>query len=415
MVRTMDDGNSITKDAIYEAAASIGQSFRLFAERHGSGAAVEGPMQRVISILEQLEVLATRNEAQDSALTQLRLAVQNLQVEKARHVAEERADQQERERNEETWEQESQQLLKTLAKLREDNNGLKRQIEASSQSRPVAASHPEEDQTHALALLNQTAAEQRARIRELQRDNKEKAAALEFAKQKVKCLEEDNTVLRLVDASSAAHVLRLDEQKRQLAQALAEQEPVALAAAALPAAPADAPDCSREAVATDATESSAASRAMAERNAAMLSEAGINSAVSASFPILPAANRAAAFEHEPRFTEKELRALYAERSDFRTRLADVQAELAHLKALQKCQSVLAEAASGLALSADGCDVDDVDAPVQGPINREPWEKLHPPRRKQRESKIVSFFKLLGSAPARSSSPRNLERSTDDLV
>ena len=74
----------------------------------------------------------------------------------------------------------------------------------------------------------------------------------------------------------------------------------------------------------------------------------------------------------PKFTLNELRTIIFDRNDLKARVSELSDEIAYLKKLNSNSN-------GLPKNLDLLDIEDVeeDLPVQGPINREPEDKLFP--------------------------------------
>ncbi|CAE1165539.1 RILPL1 [Acanthosepion pharaonis] len=97
--------------------------------------------------------------------------------------------------------------------------------------------------------------------------------------------------------------------------------------------------------------------------------------------------------NRPRFTMGELREVLMERNDLKTRLLEVEEELQEYK--PKSENNLQDSDAMPSLAEELTDATDADSeeeyPVQGPINKEPEEKLYP---YQKESGIRKFFRFL---------------------
>ena len=74
--------NNLSVVDVYDIAASIGKEFELIIDNHGPEAVTE-LMPKVITVLEHLENLASRNQKENAEIVELRYAVEKLQTEKA--------------------------------------------------------------------------------------------------------------------------------------------------------------------------------------------------------------------------------------------------------------------------------------------------------------------------------------------
>ena len=72
---------NLTVVDVYDQAAIIGKEFECIIDNFGADA-VTSLMPKVIRILEQLEILASRNEKENQELNDLRFAVERLQHDK---------------------------------------------------------------------------------------------------------------------------------------------------------------------------------------------------------------------------------------------------------------------------------------------------------------------------------------------
>ena len=72
---------------VYDTAASIGQEFEKLIDNFGPESVTE-LMPKVIVVLEQLEVLATKNQKENAELNELKLTVERLQASKSAKAAE---------------------------------------------------------------------------------------------------------------------------------------------------------------------------------------------------------------------------------------------------------------------------------------------------------------------------------------
>ncbi|KAJ8312821.1 hypothetical protein KUTeg_010194 [Tegillarca granosa] len=90
--------------------------------------------------------------------------------------------------------------------------------------------------------------------------------------------------------------------------------------------------------------------------------------------------------NRPRFTLNELRTVLLERNELKAKLIEVEEELSSYKPNYSGEE---------------------DLPVQGPVNKEPFEKLYPGMKK--ESGIRKFFKFVFGSPAREEYPRRRSR------
>ena len=79
--------SEITVVDVYDTAAAIGQEFEKIIDGYGPES-VSNLMPKVIQILEQLEILAGKNQKENLEITELRLTVERLQADKTAKAAE---------------------------------------------------------------------------------------------------------------------------------------------------------------------------------------------------------------------------------------------------------------------------------------------------------------------------------------
>lgn len=76
-----DDVDGLTVVDVYDLAASLGRDFEAIINTYGVGCIAE-LMPKIINILEQLEVLVSRNQKDNAEIAELRYSVERLYSEK---------------------------------------------------------------------------------------------------------------------------------------------------------------------------------------------------------------------------------------------------------------------------------------------------------------------------------------------
>ena len=79
--------SEITVVDVYDTAAAIGQEFEKIIDIHGPET-ISDLMPKVIQVLEQLEILAGKNQAENAEINELRLTVERLQADKTAKAVE---------------------------------------------------------------------------------------------------------------------------------------------------------------------------------------------------------------------------------------------------------------------------------------------------------------------------------------
>ncbi|KAK7585845.1 hypothetical protein V9T40_000024 [Parthenolecanium corni] len=129
---------------VYELASGIGKEFEKVIDLYGAEA-VTNLMPKVISALEHLESLATKNERENTLLDDLRNRIMKLENEKHTRAEERLKFEKELEQIEEDWRKESNHLLTVIAKLQDENKRLTTVIANKSSFEQDCAITPYED------------------------------------------------------------------------------------------------------------------------------------------------------------------------------------------------------------------------------------------------------------------------------
>jgi hypothetical protein len=76
-----DDVDNLTVVDVYDIAASLGRDFEAIINAYGVGCIAE-LMPKIINVLEQLEVLVSRNQKDNAEIAELKYSVERLHTEK---------------------------------------------------------------------------------------------------------------------------------------------------------------------------------------------------------------------------------------------------------------------------------------------------------------------------------------------
>ncbi|KAL5103564.1 RILP-like protein 1 [Taenia crassiceps] len=136
------EGDFVSVAEVYEMAAAIGKEFETIIDRHG-GETVCGLMPKIIQVLEELEEQATRRDSQLAELTALQAAVERLEADKVARTQQRLKDEQDTLKIEENWRAETSELQKIIEKLVGENEQLTEMLESAKyvkQYRPTAPS-----------------------------------------------------------------------------------------------------------------------------------------------------------------------------------------------------------------------------------------------------------------------------------
>ncbi|XP_054280104.1 RILP-like protein homolog [Macrosteles quadrilineatus] len=122
----MKDSNDteVTVIDVYDIASEIGKEFEKMIDCYGSEA-VTGLMPKVITALEHLEVLAAKNERENSYMQELENKIMKLESEKIEKAEDKIRYERELEQIEDHWRKETQDLETVVRKTQEENRKLK--------------------------------------------------------------------------------------------------------------------------------------------------------------------------------------------------------------------------------------------------------------------------------------------------
>nr|CDS28031.1 RILP proteinprotein [Hymenolepis microstoma] len=126
---------------VYEMAAAIGKDFEALIDSHG-GDSMCGLMPKVIHVLEELEEQASKRDGQLGEIAALQAAIERLEADKIARAQQRLKDEQDTLKLEENWRSETSELQTIIKALSDENAQLTEMIEAAKSSRshrPVAA------------------------------------------------------------------------------------------------------------------------------------------------------------------------------------------------------------------------------------------------------------------------------------
>ncbi|CAL1547776.1 unnamed protein product [Lymnaea stagnalis] len=380
-------GISVTD--VYDQAAGIAHEFDKLIHNYGNESVTE-LMPRVIRSLEQLETLASRYERDVEEINQLRYKVEKLEAEKAEKAQERAKFDQELEAIEENWQSEVKELLGVVNRLQDENKRLKEN--ARSEKHAVVAEfaakrqETEEEEIKVLTKLKETVDRQREDLRAMKRELSQKGVDCDALQAQLERIAKVNADLRRknsthkkqtrvlleekVDLESQLHTK--DAEVEHIKKLIVEQEKYDEQRAAVKAVVEASKSIEEEEEHNADAEGEpihqqivkATTTTSATETDAVLSPGSPGFDLEGKLVIdLKDPNR-------PRFTLHELRQVLMERNELKTRLIEVEDELAHYKPREDPNG-----------HQDGKDGDEKssytgeEVLVYGPINREPDEKM----------------------------------------
>ncbi|KAL1453735.1 hypothetical protein WDU94_010051 [Cyamophila willieti] len=140
----MDDeySSSLTVIDVFDIASEIGKEFEKIIDQCGPDA-VTSIMPKVIIALEHLECLASKNERENTKLQELGDHIIKLEHEKLERIQDRLRFEKEVEEIEESWKEETKQLVEMVNRLQEENRKLSKQLEDNQDGcQETRSNHP---------------------------------------------------------------------------------------------------------------------------------------------------------------------------------------------------------------------------------------------------------------------------------
>ncbi|XP_045468494.1 RILP-like protein homolog isoform X2 [Harmonia axyridis] len=349
---TRDSFSDISVVDVYDIASDIGKECEKIIDLYGT-TAVTGLMPRVITALELLEQLATRNETENAQLLELQNKVsllENDKIEKAEYRAKFERD---LEAIEEQWRKDSNELYNVIAKLQEENRRLLKVQTSSSPNDKENEVETSENPGNGeiLQQMKDTIEKQRDEIRSKDRQIQEKINEIDNMKSNYERLQASTRDAKRKHKNLQTQVRNLCEERADFLVQIQDQQ--------------------------RGINGLKQRLGLAEKENEDLSKMD-----------LPLPSNVAVFDlddpNRPRFTTEELKDILNERNDLKARVSDLEDELETYRPKPKPESPVED-----------------DAPVQGPIPLEPddapWKKSESGIRKlfcnfkTRENRKKCFF------------------------
>lgn len=355
----VEDSLTLSSVDVYELASVIGSQFEKLIDSYGPES-VANLMPTVIRVLEHLEELAKFSESEREETVELKFTIERLLAEKKLKAEERVKYEKELEQIEDTWKTDARHQRDRIDHLEEENHRLNLTIRDKIVDAKLQAD--EENRIHELSSevsrLQDAVQKQREEMRTLEHDVTRKAAELEVLQTRIDQLTKLN----------ADHHRRASLTRRQAQQLIEDKAEL-------------------QALLHDRDQEIARIRDRLKRYSrdaasdALASKGGLsNDAFEDNF--VPDAQR---------LSGSEMRDVFRERDELRSQL---EAATDELRQYQPDSSTVEEGRTLM-------NHDELDPPVQGPINREPDEKLFPERfQVPKESGIRKLFNFLLAKPNR---------------
>ncbi|KAK2169122.1 hypothetical protein LSH36_12g16103 [Paralvinella palmiformis] len=317
---------------VYDIAASIGKEFEKIIDSYGPDAVTE-LMPKVISVLEHLEELTSKEQDETGEVEELRYTIERLEAEKAAKAEEREKYEQELEQIEDSWRLETQDLMNSVSHLQEENKRLRSAIRDKDGQESELLKAAED--VSIITQLQDTIQKQRARVRLLEQEFKQKCLDAEAMQGQIERFARLNATMRSQTAISQQRAQALIQEQVDLQVQLHDKEQEVKKIR----------DRLRE---QDNTPPLSPSDLVSLQD--KLEKQG-KVVYDSSDP------------NRPRFTMNQLRDVLQEKNELKTKLIQIEEQLQQYKPKEKEEPPPI----------------DFDAPVYGPINKEPDEKLYPDR------------------------------------
>lgn len=341
---------------VYEDAAVIGSELERIISNYGSHVLKE-LMPKVIGVLELLEQLTLRKEREAEQLNECRLKINSLEMEKMQRFNEREKFEKELEEIEEKWKQETLKLIGMVNKLKEENKRLNDTINKNNfimkQNDQITIKQEELDYIRQIKEENIKLKETiRFKDREIEQKNEEN----EGLQSQIERLTSTMLNLRRKQILAQNQIEKMVKSKAELECSLTEKDhQLNLLRKSLHMRSLN--DDEDEATAAAA----AAATATASRTRSSTSESSTSGGDKSTSKEL---SNMLVFDakdpNRPRFTLKELQKVLMEKNELTIKLDQTQDELEQLRKQEAMHA----------------------GDVQGPINREPEEKLDPSLKNQ---------------------------------
>lgn len=130
--------SSLTVIDVFDIASEIGKEFEKIIDQHGPDA-VTSIMPRVIVALEHLECLASKNERENTKLQELGDHISKLEHEKTERAQDRLRFEKEVEEIEDSWKEETKELVEMVNRLQMENKKLSQLLEANKDASPLSS------------------------------------------------------------------------------------------------------------------------------------------------------------------------------------------------------------------------------------------------------------------------------------
>jgi len=208
---------------VYDIAADIGKEFEELIDLHGPDQVTQ-LMQKVISALEQLEVLVQRNDSELLMIEELRRTIEHLEHEDNKKTEERHKYARDIEQVEEHFKLETKDYLTTIKRLQEENRKLSSSLTAATERDSGVSEDESYIEIDLVHKLQGTVEKQREQIRDLDSELSNVKADLEELKGQNDRLSTSNKELRRKLRQSQNQLHCLVDERAELQVTLQDQQ-----------------------------------------------------------------------------------------------------------------------------------------------------------------------------------------------
>jgi len=208
---------------VYDIAADIGKEFEELIDLHGPDQVTQ-LMQKVISALEQLEVLVQRNDSELLMIDELRRTIEHLEHEDNKKTEERHKYARDIEQVEEHYKLETKDYLTTIKRLQEENRKLSSSLTAATERDSGVSEDESYIEIDLVHKLQGTVEKQREQLRDLDSELSNVKADLEELKGQNDRLSTSNKELRRKLRQSQNQLHCLVDERAELQVTLQDQQ-----------------------------------------------------------------------------------------------------------------------------------------------------------------------------------------------
>ncbi|XP_070493991.1 RILP-like protein homolog [Chironomus tepperi] len=339
---------------VYDLASDIGKECEKIIDAYGTDT-VKSLIPKCITALEMLEAFASEREIVASELQDLNAKILKLENEKVERSESRKRFEKELEAIEESWREETRELLEAISRLQDENRRLEKERNTSTPSKANSPNRTQIEDFHLIQKLKEQVDKQRTDMKNKEMDIEEKSCLMDTMKSEIERLKSTSCETKRKSKIMQAQVKTLCEERADFLAKIQDQH--------------------REMM-------------------SLKKQLGIVEKESEEL-MSPVDDE----EHKPRFTVAELKEVLAERNDLKKRVNDLEEELVNFRppnpppptATADIKSPEIPQSSIMTESI----YDPYDLPVQGPLPQEPsdapWKKSS-----TGSSGIRKFFRKLFS-------------------